>query len=96
MTKSQQLPLSLLTYENPTAAQRYVLCTYNVERKNQEAASRITPGRRAPTVTALDNPGWVAVQAMVERSRVALAMDELAAVGATDILITNIENSRCL
>ena len=31
-------------------AQKYVLCTYNVERALLHDAARITPGKRAPTV----------------------------------------------
>ncbi|KAI9664858.1 MAG: ATP phosphoribosyltransferase (ATP-PRTase) (ATP-PRT) [Bathelium mastoideum] len=76
------------------SAQKYVLCTYNVERPKLDAACKVTPGKRAPTITALEEPGWVAVQSMVERKRIALVMDELTAVGATDILVMKIDNSR--
>jgi ATP phosphoribosyltransferase-like protein len=53
-------------------AQKFVLCTYNVERKNLANASKITPGKRAPTVTSLDDEAWVAVQAMVEKKSTSL------------------------
>jgi len=75
-------------------AQKYVLCTYNVERKNLAEASRVTPGKRAPTINTLEEEGWVAVSAMVQRSLIANVMDELTAMGATDILVTKLENSR--
>ena len=75
-------------------AQRYVLVTYNVPRELLAAAIRITPGKRAPTVNSLEEAGWVALSCMVERAKVAGVMDELAEVGATDILVTKIENSR--
>ena len=75
-------------------AQKYVLCTYNVARADLDAARAVTPGKRAPTVTSLDEPDWVAVSAMVETRAVAGVMDELEAVGAEDILVTRIENSR--
>ena len=75
-------------------AQRYVLCQYNIPRAKLPEASKITPGKRAPTVTSLDEPDWVAVSSMVERQRIATAMDELTAVGATDILVLTIANSR--
>ena len=75
-------------------AQRYVLCTYNVSRKLLAKASTITPGKRAPTVNALEDEDWVAVQAMVERKHISNVMDELAELGATDILVTKIDNSR--
>ncbi|PYH43373.1 ATP phosphoribosyltransferase [Aspergillus saccharolyticus JOP 1030-1] len=75
-------------------AQRYVLCQYNIPRAELSTASSITPGKRAPTVTALDQDGWVAVSAMVEKKKIATVMDELIKVGATDILVLNIANSR--
>ncbi|PNS20555.1 ATP phosphoribosyltransferase [Sphaceloma murrayae] len=75
-------------------AQRFVLCTYNVERSVLDKAVKITPGKRAPTVTSLEDANWVAVSAMVERSKVAIVMDQIMEIGGTDILITKIENSR--
>lgn len=75
-------------------AQKYVLCTYNVERSRLDAARKITPGRRAPTVNALEEDGWVAVQAMVLRKDIAVAMDKLTEIGASDLIVTKIENSR--
>ncbi len=80
--------------KSPTAAQRYVLCTYNIERPRLEEACRITPGKRAPTVTSLEASDWVAVNAMVERKDMAVVMDQLTAVGASDILCMKIDNSR--
>jgi len=76
------------------AAQRYVLCQYNVERSKLEIATKITPGKRAPTITSLDEEGWVAVSSMVEKKAIATVMDELTAVGAQDILVLAIANSR--
>lgn len=75
-------------------AQKWVLCAYNVPRSLLPTVSKITPGRRAPTITSLEEDGWVAISVMIERSQLANKMDELAEVGAIDILVTNIENSR--
>ncbi|CAD6502306.1 BgTH12-02541 [Blumeria graminis f. sp. triticale] len=75
-------------------AQRFVLCQYNMERAILDSALKITPGKRAPTINALEEEGWVAVSAMVEKKEIATIMDQLAKVGATDILILNIVNSR--
>jgi ATP phosphoribosyltransferase-like protein len=71
-----------------------VLCQYNIPRDSLATASSITPGKRAPTVTALEEDGWVAVSSMVEKKKIATVMDELTKVGATDILVLNIANSR--
>ncbi|KAJ5577940.1 uncharacterized protein N7459_006904 [Penicillium hispanicum] len=75
-------------------AQKFVLCQYNIPRSELVTASKITPGKRAPTVTALEEENWVAVSSMVEKKRIATVMDELIKVGATDVLVLNIANSR--
>ena len=75
-------------------AQKYVLCTYNVERSLLSKATQITPGRRAPTITPLEEEGWVAVSVMEERKKIATVMDELVELGALDIFVTKLENSR--
>lgn len=76
------------------AASRYVLCNYNIERKGLEAAIAITPGRRAATVSPLEDEGWNAVSAMVLKAEVASIMDKLETAGASDILIIGIDNCR--
>lgn len=78
----------------PSAAQKYVLCTYNIERAKLDIAKSITPGNRAPTVTSLEESGWVAISVMVQRKQIAIVMDKLTEAGACDILVTKIENSR--
>ena len=75
-------------------AQRYVLCQYNVERSRLPEATKITPGKRAPTITQLQEDGWLAIRVMVEKKKIAPVMDDLVKVGATDILVLNIHNSR--
>merc|ERR1719272_249159 len=63
-------------------AQRFVMCTYNVHRSNLNEASRVTPGKRSPSVMNLDLTGWVSV------------LDKLESIGATDILTTGLLSSR--
>ena len=71
-----------------------MLCQYNVPRSLLDTATKITPGKRAPTITALDEKDWVAVSSMVEKKYIAKAMDDLTEVGATDILVLSLANSR--
>lgn len=75
-------------------AQKYVLCTYNIERQRLDEVCKITPGKRAPTVNSLEQNNWVAVQAMVEKKEIAVAMDKLSSAGASDILVMKIDNMR--
>lgn len=76
------------------AANKYVVCEYNISRAKLPAATIITPGRRAPTISPLEEENWVAVSVMVEKNRVATVMDELVRIGAEDILIFNLDNCR--
>ena len=76
------------------AANKYVVCQYNVPRDKLSAAILITPGRRAPTISPLDDESWVAVNSLVEKGKSASKMDELVKVGAEDILIFNLDNCR--
>ncbi|GAA6031440.1 hypothetical protein JCM8097_005660 [Rhodosporidiobolus ruineniae] len=76
------------------AAGKYVLCNYNIARSNVAQATQITPGRRAPTVSPLDDPEWVAVSSMVLKAELADVMDRLQSIGATDILVVGLTNCR--
>jgi len=76
------------------ASSKFVLCQYNILRSKLAEATAITPGRRAPTISALDEEGWVAVSSMVEKSKAATAMDELVRIGAEDVLILKLDNCR--
>ena len=75
-------------------AQKYILCQYNVPRSLLQKAEKITPGKRAPTITALEDKEWVAVSSMVLKKDLAVVMDELTEVGAEDVLCLGISNSR--
>lgn len=76
------------------AADRYVVCEYNIRRDKIHDATIITPGRRAATISPLEEEGWVAVSVMVEKQKAATVMDELVKIGAEDILIFNLDNCR--
>jgi len=76
------------------AANKYVVCQYNISRDKLPAAIRITPGRKAPTVSSIEEDNWVAVSVMIEKKKSACIMDALVDVGAEDILIFNLDNCR--
>ena len=76
------------------AADKYVVCSYNISRDGLPRAVEITPGRRAPTISPLEEGNWVDVSAMVEKKDSARVMDELMKVGAQDILIYSLNNCR--
>ncbi|WP_088290390.1 ATP phosphoribosyltransferase [Kineosporia sp. A_224] len=75
-------------------ARQYVLMDYDVRVEHVENACAITPGLESPTVSPLHDKGWVAVRAMVPRSRTNQVMDDLYALGARAILVTGIHACR--
>ena len=76
------------------AASKYVICQYNIPRDKLASATKVTPGRRAPTISPLEDENWVAVSSMVEKKAIATIMDELMKIGAEDILVFNLDNCR--
>lgn len=75
-------------------AKSYAIVEYDIPRTALEAGCRITPGIEAPTVSPLSNPDWVAVKAMVRRGECNAIMDELYAIGARGIIVTEIKSCR--
>jgi len=76
------------------ASNKYVVCQYNVPRQLLPIVTKITPGRRAPTISSIEDDGWVAVSAMVEKKMVANVMDQLVEAGAEDTFIVALQNCR--
>ncbi len=76
------------------AAQKYVLITYNVSRENLPLVLKITPGKRAATVSPLEDGKWVAVSSLIPSKNEAEIMDTLTASGAEDILVMKLHNCR--
>jgi ATP phosphoribosyltransferase len=75
-------------------ARRYVLLDYDIPKSLVEKACAITPGLESPTISPLQKQDWVAVRAMVLRKETNQVMDELWALGARGILVTDIHACR--
>lgn len=75
-------------------ARSYVMMDYDVQADNLQAATDITPGLESPTVSPLQKEGWYAVRSMVLRADAHRIMDDLWAVGARAILVTDIHACR--
>mmetsp|Transcript_29837 Transcript_29837/g.72280 ORF Transcript_29837/g.72280 Transcript_29837/m.72280 type:complete len:296 (-) Transcript_29837:282-1169(-) len=80
--------------EGYLTATKYVMIVYNVSNDILQDAIKITPGKRSPTVTNLDCGNVKAVSALVLKKEVSNKMDELHDIGATDILVLDLQNSR--
>ena len=88
------LDISIRRLQGVVTARQYVLLDYDVEKTNIDQACAITPGFESPTISPLQNPNWVAVRAMVLRTDTNRLMDELWALGARGILVTDIHACR--
>jgi ATP phosphoribosyltransferase len=75
-------------------ARQYVLLDYDVPIDQVEEACAITPGLESPTISPLQKKDWVAVRAMVLRAETNQLMDQLWALGARGILVTDIHACR--
>lgn len=75
-------------------ARSYAMVEYDIPRTQLDAACRITPGIESPTISPLSNPDWVAVKSMAKRKEVNSIMDELYAIGARGIIVTDIRSCR--
>ncbi|HCN07740.1 MAG TPA: ATP phosphoribosyltransferase [Lentisphaeria bacterium] len=80
--------------EGVVIARSYSLLEYNIPKDKLAAAEEITPGFNSPTVNALEDSAWCAVQVMVRRGEMIDVMDRLEALGASAILETQITNCR--
>jgi ATP phosphoribosyltransferase len=96
--KGKTIPtgLDILTgrLQGVVTARQYVLLDYDVPKSALDKACAITPGLESPTISPLQKMDWMAVRAMVLRSETNLLMDQLWALGARGILVTDIHACR--
>jgi ATP phosphoribosyltransferase len=97
-SKSAELPgeleILLRRLQGVVTARQYVLLDYDIPKVNVNEACAITPGLESPTISPLQKEDWVAVRAMVLRKDTNRLMDELWALGARGILVTDIHACR--
>lgn len=89
-----ELEVLIRRLQGVVTARQYVLLDYDVKKSDIEAACGITPGLESPTISPLQNPEWFAVRAMVLRTQTNEIMDQLWALGARGILVTDIHACR--
>ena len=91
---SAELETLLRRLSGVVIARQYVLLDYDIEKSNLERACALTPGLESPTISPLAKQDWAAVRAMVLRKDTNRVMDELWAIGARGILVTDIHACR--
>jgi ATP phosphoribosyltransferase len=80
--------------EGVMVARSYLMMDYDIPAAQVTAAVALTPGIESPTVSPLHREGWVAVRAMVPTDGAQRLMDQLYAIGARGILLTEIHACR--
>ncbi len=88
------LDILIRRLQGVVTARQYVLLDYDVPKSSVDKACAITPGLESPTISPLQKQDWVAVRAMVLRTETNRLMDELWALGARGILVTDIHACR--
>jgi len=89
-----ELEIILRRLQGVVTARQYVLLDYDIPKVSIDKACAITPGLESPTISPLQKADWVAVRAMVLRKDTNRLMDELWALGARGILVTDIHACR--
>jgi ATP phosphoribosyltransferase len=89
-----ELQILLRRLQGVVTARQYVLLDYDIPKVSLDQACAITPGLESPTISPLQKADWVAVRAMVLRKDTNRLMDELWALGARGILVTDIHACR--
>lgn len=89
-----ELEILLRRLQGVVTARQYVLLDYDIPKVSVDLACAITPGLESPTISPLQKNDWVAVRAMVLRKDTNRLMDELWALGARGILVTDIHACR--
>ena len=88
------MEILLRRLQGVVTARQYVLLDYDIPKVSVDQACTITPGLESPTISPLQKADWVAVRAMVLRKDTNRLMDELWALGARGILVTDIHACR--
>ena len=88
------LEILIRRLQGVVTARRYVLLDYDIPKSALDAACELTPGLESPTISPLQKSDWVAVRAMVPRKETNAVMDDLWAIGARGILVTDIHACR--
>lgn len=91
---SGELEILMRRLQGVVTARQYVLLDYDIPLAGVDKACAITPGLESPTISPLQKKDWVAVRAMVLRKDTNRLMDELWALGARGILVTDIHACR--
>lgn len=91
---SEKVDILMKRIQGYLTSQKYQMIQYNVQRSLLPKALEVTPGKRSPTISALDEKDWVAVSSLILKKDASTIMDKLQEIGASDILLFALNNTR--
>jgi ATP phosphoribosyltransferase len=94
ITRKEDADLFIKRLKGIIVAREYVIVEYDIPKESLSKACAITPGIESPTIAPLSNVNWAAVKAMVKKAEMNSIIDQLAAVGAKGIIVTDIRTCR--
>jgi ATP phosphoribosyltransferase len=77
--------------EGILTAEKYLIVDYNIAKAKLKDAQQITPGMKSPTITALDQDGWVAVRSVILKNELYPVIEKLKSIGGQAILVSSME-----
>lgn len=84
--KREKLENLAMLLKGAIEAEGLVGLKLNLEQKNQEAILKLLPALKRPTVAQLTEPGWVAIEVVIEEKTVKKLIPQLKRAGASGII----------
>ena len=75
-------------------ARQYVVVEYDAPETVLDKVTALTPGIESPTISPLNEEGWVAVKSMVKKKGINELIDDLHDTGAKGIFVSEIKTCR--
>ena len=84
--KREKMENLAMLLQGALAAEGMVGLKMNVEKKNLDALMKILPAMKQPTVSALSDSGWAAIEVIIEEKTVKRMIPQLKRAGAQGII----------
>ncbi len=94
LLKDEKVATFIKRIEGILVARQYVMVEYDAPSSILEEVTKLTPGIESPTISPLNEEGWVAVKSMVKSKGVNDLIDKLADAGAKGIFVSEIKTCR--
>lgn len=94
ITENSDVNLFIKRLQGIVTAREYAIVEYDISEANLDKACEVTPGIESPTVSPLMEKKWFAVKAMIKRKEINTVIDNLSALEAKGIIVTDIRTCR--